>query len=69
MNIYELDELIESLKKDNHKDNKSLINFYLKQRKILINKIYDQLDIEFEKIINSGVSTAEWKKQQLTKGQ
>ena len=67
MNIYELDKLIESLKKDNHKDNKSLINFYLKQRKILINKIYDQLDIEFEKIINSGVSTAEWKKQQLTK--
>ena len=67
MNIYELDELIESLKKDNHKDNKSLIDFYLKQRKILINKIYDQLDIEFENIINSGVSTAEWKKQQLTK--
>lgn len=67
MNIYELDKLIESLKKDNHKDNKSLIDFYLRQRKILINKIYDQLDIELENIINSGVSTSEWKKQQKIK--
>ena len=67
MNIYELNELIESLKKDNHKDNKPLIDFYLRQRKILINKIYDQLDIELKNIINSGVSTAEWKKQQKIK--
>lgn len=67
MNIYELDKLIKSLKKDNHKDNKPLIDFYLKQRKILINKIYDALDKEFENIINSDVSSAEWKKQQLTK--
>jgi hypothetical protein len=43
MNIYELDKLIKSLKNQNDPDLQSLIDFYLKQRKILLDKIYDAL--------------------------
>jgi hypothetical protein len=64
MNIYELDKLIKSLKNQNDPDLQSLIDFYLKQRKILLDKIYDALDENIEDMINSNLSSAEWKKQQ-----
>jgi len=66
MNIYELDNLIKSLKDQNDLNLQSLIDFYLKQRKTLLNKIYDNLDKNIDDMINSNLSSAEWKKQQKT---
>lgn len=64
MNIYELDALIKRLKQENDPDNEALINFYLKQRKILVAKINDAIDKNIDEFINSGISSAKWRQDQ-----
>jgi len=66
MNIYELDNVIKSLKKENDPNMSSLLDFYLKQRKILVDKINDAIDKNIDEFISSGVSSAKWR-QELNK--
>jgi hypothetical protein len=44
----------------------SLLNFYLKQRKILVDKINDAIDKNIDEFISSGVSSVKWR-QELNK--
>ena len=46
MNIKELDKLISELIRD--KDDQKLINFYIQKRKVLVKKIWDNIQKNFK---------------------